>query len=309
MTLRRSTLVLALGLVSAFGCKTVRPTLGPGESAAPAANAPAPAPAPVVTATTPPEPELPAVTKSGTKLTWLGHAAFRIDTPAGKVLFIDPWITNPKNPTGKDDLAKIDRADLVLVTHGHSDHVGDAVAIAKKTKAKLVSTFDVGRALVSYAGYPKDLVGMDTQGNMGGELSLLDGEVSIRFVPAVHSSTVQGPKEEPLAAGSAGGFLVSIKDGPTIYHTGDTDLFSDMALVPHGRPVTVMLAAIGDHFVMGPARAAEAVGLVRPAIVVPMHYGTFPVLTGTPEELGAAMKERGLTTKLEAMTPHQTLEL
>jgi len=125
-----------------------------------------------------------------TRLTWYGHAAFRVDTPKGKVILIDPWITNPANPNGKDDLAKLAAADLILVTHGHSDHVGDAVAIGKKTKARLVSTFDLGRAMVLELGFPKDQIGFDTQGNFGGDLSLLDGEVTIRFVPAVHGSTV-----------------------------------------------------------------------------------------------------------------------
>ena len=249
------------------------------------------------------------MTSSGTKLTWFGHAAFRLQTPAGKILFIDPWIQNPKNPTGKDDLAKIDKADLILVTHGHFDHVGDASAIAKKTKAKLVTTFDLGRSMVAHSGYPKDLVGFDTQGNFGGELSLLDGEVSITFVPAVHSSAVQNEKEELFPGGNPGGFVIAVKNGPVVYHTGDTDLFSDMALVAHARPITVMLASIGDHFVMGPERAADAVKLVHPTMVVPMHYGTFPVLTGTPEALDAAMKKRGLQTKMQTMTVQQTLDL
>jgi L-ascorbate metabolism protein UlaG (beta-lactamase superfamily) len=249
------------------------------------------------------------MTSSGTKLTWFGHAAFKLQTPGGKVLFIDPWIQNPKNPTGKDDLAKIDKADLILVTHGHFDHVGDSVAIAKKTKAKLVSTFDLGNALVTRAGYPKDQLGFDTQGNFGGEISLLDGEVSITFVPAIHSSAVQNDKGESFEGGNPGGFIIAVKNGPVIYHTGDTDLFNDMALVPLARPITVMLAGIGDHFVMGPERAAEAVKLVHPAMVVPMHFGTFPVLTGTPEAFGDAMKKRGLQTKLQTMTVQQTIDL
>jgi L-ascorbate metabolism protein UlaG (beta-lactamase superfamily) len=249
------------------------------------------------------------MTSSGTKLTWFGHAAFKLQTPSGKLLFIDPWITNPKNPTGKDDVAKIDKADLILVTHGHFDHLGDATAIAKKTKAKLVTTFDLGNAMVKHAGYPKDLIGFDTQGNFGGELSLLDGEVSITFVPAVHSSAVTDEKGEAFDGGNPGGFVIAVKNGPVIYHTGDTDLFNDMALVAHARPITVMLAAIGDHFEMGPERAADAVKLVKPAMVVPMHFGTFPVLTGTPEAFDGAMKKRGLQTKLQTMTVQQTIDL
>lgn len=302
--------LFALG-VAALGCEEQ----GKKVEAVPSASAATPPPAtasvaaPLPNAAPQAEKPLPAVTKSGTKLTWFGHAAFRIDTPSGKVILIDPWISNPKNPTGKDDVGKIDKADLILVTHGHFDHVGDAVAIAKKTKAKLVSTFDLGKALVTFAGYPKEQVGFDTQGNFGGTIPVLDGEANITFVPAVHSSAIDDAKGEPHDAGNPGGFVVAIKNGPAIYHTGDTDLFGDMALVGQHQPITVMLTAIGDHFVMGPEHAAEAVKLVRPAIAIPMHYGTFPVLTGTPEAFTAAVKQRSAGTDVRTLKPHDVVEL
>jgi L-ascorbate metabolism protein UlaG (beta-lactamase superfamily) len=241
------------------------------------------------------EKQAPAAGK--TEITWYGHAAFRIQTPGGKSILIDPWLDNPANPSGKRDVASV-QADLILVSHGHGDHVGNAVEIGKRTKAKLVTTFDLGKALVA-TGFPAAQAGMDSQGNFGGQVELLDGEVTIAFVPAVHSSQVQKDDKSPgLDGGHPGGFLVMIKGGPAIYHTGDTDVFGDMALIPAHRPVDVMLACIGGHFTMDPARAARAARLVKPRTIVPMHYGTFPLLKGTPAELAGHLKKQGVRGKL-----------
>lgn len=248
----------------------------------------------------------PAIGK--TQLLWYGQSAYKLTTPSGKVLLIDPWLTNPANPNGKADLENLKQADLILITHGHADHVGDAVAIAKQTNAKLVTTFDLGQALVAVGGYPKDLAGFETQGNFGGELSLLNNEVKVAFIPAVHSSTIGTDGKPSEYAGNPGGFLISVNKGPTIYHTGDTDLFSDMALIPRFRKVTVMLACIGDKFTMGPTRAAAAVKLVNPNTVIPMHYGTFN-LPGTPEAFAQALKQQGVQSQLRVMKVGETMRL
>jgi L-ascorbate metabolism protein UlaG (beta-lactamase superfamily) len=245
-----------------------------------------------------------------TQLTWYGQSAFKILTPTGKVLLVDPRLTNPVFEKAKDELAALEHVDLILVTHGHSDHVGDAVEIGKRTRAKLVATFDLSAAIVSALGYPSDLADMETTGHMGGTLTLFGGEVAVTFVPAWHGSAVS--KEEtapPVYAGTPAGLVIALRDGPTIYHTGDTDLFSDMALVSRFNKIDIMLVCIGDHFTMGPARAAEAVKLVDPRIVIPMHYGTFPVLTGTPEAFDHELKQLNLKAELRVMKIGETLTL
>ncbi len=251
---------------------------------------------------------LPVSAFASTELTWFGHSAFKVKTPEGKVLLIDPWIDNPANKEGKKDLENIGKVDLILITHGHFDHVGNAVEIAKKTGAKLVSTFDLGTSLVRYAGYPKNQAGYDTLGNFGGVITVLGGEVKIAFVPAVHSSSVMSSDGKDIhMGGNPGGFLVMVKHGPTIYHTGDTDVFSDMSLIPGFHKVDIMLACIGDHFTMGPDRAAMAVKLVKPEWVIPMHYGTFPILTGTPKDFAADLKARHAKAKLRVMKVDETI--
>ena len=245
-----------------------------------------------------------------TQLTWYGHAGFKIKTATGKILLIDPWVTNPAFARGKDELTSLDRVDLILLTHGHSDHVGNAVEIGKRTGAILVSNFDLNAAMISALGYPEAQASNETTGHLGGELSLLDGEIRVQFVPAWHGSSVQREEDAtPVYAGNPTGLIVTLKNGPTIYHTGDTDLFSDMALVNRFHKIDIMLVCIGDHFTMGPARAAEAVKLVDPRIVIPMHYGTFPVLTGTPEAFNHELKQLNLKAELRVMNIGETITL
>jgi L-ascorbate metabolism protein UlaG (beta-lactamase superfamily) len=245
-----------------------------------------------------------------TQLTWYGQSAFKIGTSSGKVLLIDPWLTNPVFERAKEEIAALEHVDLILITHGHSDHVGNAVEIGNKTRAKLVATFDLSAAIVSSLGYPSELADVETTGHMGGTLTLLDGEVAVTFVPAWHGSGVS--KEEntpPVYGGTPSGLVIALREGPTIYHTGDTDLFSDMALISRFHKIDTMLVCIGDHFTMGPARAAEAVKLVNPSEVVPMHYGTFPVLTGTPEAFESELEKRKSKARLRVMKIGETIVL
>lgn len=246
-----------------------------------------------------------------TNITWYGHSAFKIKTPGGKVLLIDPWLANPSNPKGKELLADLSKVDQILLTHAHGDHIGNTVEIAKKTGAKLVASNDLMKAMVRYADFPAKQADFSGTGNMGGTVTLLGGEVKVTFVQALHSSALEYDEKGELPkslvyAGNPGGFVIAITGGPTIYHTGDTDLFGDMKLIGDLSKVDVMLACIGDKFTMGPERAAAAVELVHPKMVIPMHFGTFAALTGTPEAFEKALKQRNSKTTFKRMQVNET---
>jgi L-ascorbate metabolism protein UlaG (beta-lactamase superfamily) len=212
------------------------------------------------------------------------------------VLAIDPWFQNPKTPD-KEAGTKLEKVDYVLVTHGHSDHVGEAGALAQRTGAKLVSSIDLGRALVKGGGFPEAQASRETQGNVGGAIEA--GDATVIMVPAMHSSDVMNDGGHP-GGGNPVGFVIKVKGGPTIYHTGDTDVTMDMRQIPE---LDVMLACIGGHFTMDPRGAALAASYVRARTVVPMHFGTFPLLKGTPEQLEAALKGKAKVRVLEPGKP------
>lgn len=242
------------------------------------------------------------------QLTWYGHSAFKIVTPKGNVIFIDPWLRNPLLKQGEEVLKKIDRADVICLTHAHFDHAGDAVEIAKKTKAKLCCTFDCAIAVRNVLNFPGRGDDSDYVSHIGGTVKMFEGEITARFVPAWHGAAVMPSDDKPpVYGGTPTGVVLSTKDGPTIYHTGDTDLFSDMALVPLEASIDYMLVCMGDFYTMGPMRAARAIELVNPRFVIPIHYGTFPALTGTPEALGKEMKERGVKSELRVMNVGETI--
>jgi L-ascorbate metabolism protein UlaG (beta-lactamase superfamily) len=145
---------------------------------------------------------------------------------------------------------------------------------------------------------------MSTTGSFGGEIRLLDGEVSVKFIPAVHGASMDTDKG-PVYAGNPGGFLISVKNGPRIYHTGDTDLFGDMAQL--NGAVDMMLVCIGDKFTMGPVTAAKSVGMIRPKMAIPMHFGTFPILTGTADQFRQELDKLGLGSVFRQMKVGETL--
>lgn len=250
------------------------------------------------------------VAQAATKIHWYGQAAFRIETPSGGVILIDPWLKVPTNPE-KDSIDKLGRVDYILITHGHWDHVGDALEIAKKTGAVLVAPYGLQFNLKSVLGYPEKQATLATGGNVGGTIDLSKAGAKVTFVNAVHGSELTPPMVQPsqpgqaaaISSGNPVGYVLQINDGPTIYHTGDTDVFTDMKLIAEFFKVDVMLAGIGGHFGMDPVRAAQAVEWVNPKRVVPMHFGTYPILAGTPAQFKAALDKRGLGSRMAEMKP------
>lgn len=236
---------------------------------------------------------------TGTQLKWFGHAAFSITTPKGHVLLIDPWLTNPSNPEGKDGkdpLAALGKVDYILITHGHRDHVGDAVAIAKKTGAVLICNPELAGNLVKLVGFPEKQADTDNIMGIGGEEKIADGEVTVAMTPAVHSSSVfnpnAGPNEPERAyGGNPAGFVIMIQNGPTIYHSGDTAYFKDMEVIGETYSIDVALLNIGGHYGMEPKMAARAAQSVHAKMAIPQHYGTFPGISPDASVFSAELKK------------------
>jgi L-ascorbate metabolism protein UlaG (beta-lactamase superfamily) len=226
---------------------------------------------------------------------WLGHSAFRITSTTGKVIVIDPLLKrNPKTPAKYKDLKALGKVDLILVTHGHGDHVSDLPELAKMTGATVVTNFELGNNLVALGL----LDGSKTIAmNKGGAVAPLGPGIKVHMVPAEHSSSVDLVNIKPEATGvrhiDGGvpvGYVIELENGFRIYDTGDTDVFGDMALISKFFKPDLALVCIGGHFTMDPERAAYAVReLIRPKQVIPMHYGTYPVINRTPAEFKAAL--------------------
>ena len=232
----------------------------------------------------------------GNKLTWLGHATFKITTPSGKVIVVDPWITG--NPACPKAMQKFERVDTVLITHGHGDHIGDAVKIAKKFKPQVISIYETSLWLASKG--VKNTTGMGKGG------TIKAGEIEVTMVNALHSNGIEDGKKV-IYGGEPCGYIVRLPGGLRIYHAGDTAIFGDMKLIAELYEPEVAMLPIGDYYTMGPREAAMAIRLLNVKHVVPMHYGTFPVLTGTPAELKKLTQDiSGL--EIHALKPGESIE-
>ncbi len=222
-----------------------------------------------------------------TTFTWYGHACVEVRTPGGQVILIDPWLGNPRSPRTADS---IDRCDLLLVTHGHFDHMGDAVALASRLRPTWPCMHEMslwlGRRL---PGGADAAIGM----NKGGTFEA--GGIKVTMTHADHSAGDWNPGgETTLYLGDPVGFVVELENGFRFYHAGDTAVFGDLRLIGEQyRPDFAMLP-IGGHFTMGPRDAALAVELLGVKHVMPLHYGTFPILAGTPEAWRTELDARGL---------------
>lgn len=210
---------------------------------------------------------------NGIRLTWLGHATFKFETE-GKTFLIDPWVDS--NPACPDELKTFDKLDVMYITHGHWDHTEDAVSIAKTHTPTVVAMIEVAKWLESKG--VQNTIGM----NKGGTVSV-DG-VKATMVTANHSSSVTEEDGTTVYMGEPAGFVLEFPSGYKIYHAGDTNVFGDMQIIGEIYQPDLALLPIGDHFTMGPREAAYAVQLLKVPAILPMHYGTFPLLTGTLEE-------------------------
>ena len=231
----------------------------------------------------------------GNKLTWLGHAAFKIETPTGKIILVDPWIlTNPMCPE-KDK--KFERIDTMLVTHGHFDHIADAVELGKKFKPQIVGIYELCAWLESKG------VGGTNSMNKGGTQKV--GEIEVTMVNALHSCGIKDG-DQIIYGGEACGYIIRLPGGLTIYHAGDTAVFGDMKIIADLYAPDLAMLPVGDHFTMGPREAALAIRLLNVRHVIPMHFGTFPLLTGSPEQLRQLTRDiSGL--EIHALKPGESL--
>ena len=225
---------------------------------------------------------------AGVTITWLGHSTFTVELPDGKVILIDPWLEgNPSHPEGHT----LERVDVMLITHGHPDHIADAVSVAKRFEPTVVAIYEICQWLGGKG--VKNVAPM----NKGGSQTVAD--VKVTMTHAQHSSMIEDGGQL-IYAGEPAGYVVRVPDGRAFYHAGDTCVFSDMKLIHELYQPELAMLPIGDLFTMDPREAALACRFLQPKQVIPIHYGTFPVLTGTPVQLRDLLQDQA---EIEVLSP------
>ena len=233
----------------------------------------------------------------GTRINYLGHATFRIVTPGGEQILIDPFLTD--NPQTPDNLKTVADLDTMLITHGHFDHFADAVSVAKETGATAVANFEI------FSYLQRQGVENSMPMNKGGTSQI--GGVKVTATQAIHSSSIQLEDGSSIYAGEPQGYVLEFESGLKLYHAGDTALFGDMALIRELYSPDLALLPIGNQVVMSPFEAAHAARLLGVQHVVPIHYGTFPFLPGTPEEFQQHLAEIAPGVSCHVMKPGDDL--
>jgi L-ascorbate metabolism protein UlaG (beta-lactamase superfamily) len=230
----------------------------------------------------------------GARLTWLGHSCFRLEAN-DKTIYIDPWVMG--NPACPEQEKKVKKIDVMLCTHGHFDHIGDAVAIAKEHDPTVVGIFE----LATWVG--KKGAKTVSPMNKGGSQTVAG--IRVTMTHAIHSCGIQEDDGSIVYGGEACGYVIELENGLKIYHAGDTAVFGDMAIIKDLYAPDIAMLPIGDHFTMSPREASYACQLLRPKVVIPMHFGTFPLLTGTPRELARLISD--IDTKVVELKPGETV--